>query len=269
MGVPKLAVLSNMDCIADPALPDDCIDRARRLAVRLDIPVLDSVPLENRYDFLLTLTSEGLSLSRVAPASPGPLRVDFDSKSIQFRQADKLHRQAIARAVGVKPGSTLTLLDGTAGLGRDAFLLASLGCGVLLLERHPVIHALLEDGLQRAAVSDCVRTRETVGRMKLKRISLEEFDCAGTRFDAVYLDPMFPQRRKSARVKKDMFILQEFFDRYPSRDEEDSLLGKALTLARKRVVVKRPVRAPALAGTEPSFQLAGRTSRYDVYLVSG
>ena len=168
----------------------------------------------------------------------------------------------IAKAVGVQSGVRPTVVDATAGLGRDAFVLATLGCEVTLIERQPLIAVLLEDGLARA--SEDAEIAPIVARMHLRvgdairmlRTWDEELP------QVIYLDPMFPHRDKSALVKKEMRLFRPLVGDDLDADE---LLDAALALASHRVVVKRPRKAPALAGGKVSFSFEGNAGRFDVY----
>lgn len=172
----------------------------------------------------------------------------------------------LAKAVGFK-GKPLSVVDATAGLGRDAFLLACMGCTVTAIERSPVVAALLQDGLGRAAADPALariieqRLHLVPGdaRRLLARLPAEE------RPEVVYLDPMFPSGRKSAAVKKEMRLCRLVAGDDPDADE---LFEVARTVARTRVVVKRPLRAPHLGG-KPAIVYKGTTIRYDVYLTAG
>ncbi|MBL4821459.1 MAG: class I SAM-dependent methyltransferase [Gammaproteobacteria bacterium] len=242
-------------------------DRATSLAIRLQ---LDSIsfpdPWQQDYEFALLVSTQGLSLKMGGHLAPGPVTVDFCSPAISYRVKDAVGRQAIARAVGVKPGIELKVLDATAGLGKDSFLLACLGCRVTMYERDPIIHTLLEDGIRRGGESEDNQIRAAVRRMDLRLEDFNGLEEAGQNFDIVNLDPMFPKRSKSARVKKDMFVLQTFLSGGIKSSDEQSLLTGALALARKRVVVKRPRLAKYLADLKPSHSLSGSSSRYDVYI---
>lgn len=192
---------------------------------------------------------------------------------VDFAQGANAHRQkfgggknqAIAKAVGLNKGATPTVLDATAGMGKDAFVLASLGCEVTLIERQPPIYALLVDGFRRARKSEQLPWFEQ--RMRLKHDSahnaLTNLSQLNESFDVVYLDPMFPHREKSAAVKKDMALFQTFvgFD-----DDANELLPLAYNLATKRVVVKRPDYAPFLNEQTPSTQIKTKKNRFDVYV---
>lgn len=174
--------------------------------------------------------------------------------------------QPVAKAIGLKAGNIIpSVLDCTAGLGRDAFVLAALGCRVQLCERSPLVHLLLEDGLQRALASDDVSVRDIVARMTLLPLDAAMQMAAladADRPDVVYLDPMFPERRKTAAVKKDMAV---FHTLVGADADADSLLPLALAAARYRVVVKRPRHAPHLAGQKPGLVLEGESTRFDIY----
>ncbi len=173
-------------------------------------------------------------------------------------------KEPIARACGVKPGSRPTVLDGTGGWLRDAFVLASVGCEVTAIERHPIVYTLMQNALQRAKID--TETATIINRLQLKNAVTEtvlQQLSASPQHDVIYLDPMFPPREKSAQVKKDMQVLQFLAE----GDLGDSLLPLALAAAKKRVVVKRPDYAPPLANKKPSNVLESGGNRFDIYLV--
>ncbi len=237
---------------------------ARELGVELLLGLAPSALTEP--PFVLLCDDQGLTLQQTGKPAPGPVRVDFASGAVDHRRRFGGGKgQMIARAVGVKAGVYPSVLDATAGLGRDAFVLATLGCPVALLERTGVVHALLADGLARAVASGDDELRRIVSRMALHRADARDYlaqlsgeECP----DVVYLDPMFPERGKSARVKKEM----EYFHTLVGGDQDaDQLLALALDKARYRVLVKRPRKAPPLPGPAPGLQMDGKTSRYDIY----
>ena len=221
------------------------------------------LPLGGEAQYALQLGAAGLQFVELCADAAGPISVDFVGGAVAHR---RLYGggagQMIAKAVGVQPGVRPSVVDATAGLGRDAFVLALLGCAVTLIERQPLIAALLEDGLQRA-LSD-PEVGSTIARMPLRRgdaIALLR-GWSGELPQVVYLDPMFPQRDKSAQVKKEMRLFRPLAG---ADDDAPQLLAAALALASHRVVVKRPRKAPAIAGTPPGYALAGKSSRFDIY----
>ena len=221
------------------------------------------LPLVGDTEFALQLGDDGLQLVELGDKAPGPVRVDFvEGAAAHRRQFGGGSGQMIAKAVGVQSGIRPRILDATAGLGRDAFVLASLGCDMTLIERQPLVAALLEDGLQRAALS--LEVAPIAARMRLLTGNAIELMRAwqGEAPQVVYLDPMFPHRDKSALVKKEMRLFRPFVG-----DDLDApaLLEAALALASHRVVVKRPRKAPCIDDPRPSHQLEGKSSRYDIY----
>lgn len=219
--------------------------------------------LEGETDFALQLGDDGLQLVELGDKAPGPVRVDFvEGAAAHRRQFGGGSGQMIAKAVGVQAGIRPRILDATAGLGRDAFVLASLGCDMTLIERQPLVAALLEDGLQRALRD--LEVAPIVARMRLLNGNAIELMRAwqGEAPQVIYLDPMFPHRDKSALVKKEMRLFRPFVG-----DDLDApaLLEAALALATHRVVVKRPRKAPAIEGSKPGYVLEGKSSRYDIY----
>lgn len=215
--------------------------------------------------FELHLSDSGLQLFNRDEAKQNAITVDFvTGANAHRRKFGGGKGQSIAKAAGLKGGFVPSVIDGTAGLGKDAFVLASLGCQVLLVERHPVVRALLADGLQRAYQDP------DIGAWMLERMRLSEHshisqlnqpqDCV----DVVYLDPMYPHREKSALVKKDMRSFQALVG---SDDDADNLLCPALQLAKKRVVVKRPDYAQSMDGKKSSMSITTKKNRFDVYVI--
>ncbi len=242
------------------------VDLANKLAQRLALPM---VPADaESWQLLLIVTTTRLELRQTGPGAPGPVYVDFLEGKADFRRRYGSSRdEGVIRAVASKKSRTPTVLDATGGLGRDAFVLAAHGCRVTLVERQPVLAALLADGLARAAQDEKI-ARIVGERLKLltgdSREIMRELPEA-ERPEVIYLDPMFPHRDKSALVKKEMVIL-----RLLAGPDEDSaeLLAAARTCATRRVVVKRPVGAEPLAGLAPDLEQKSGAHRFDIYLTS-
>jgi len=210
----------------------------------------------------LAYINDALVLRHADLPKQGDILVDFASGAASYRrQFGGGKDEAIAKACGLNKKRDLQIIDATAGLGRDALVLASLGARVTLVERNPLVAALLYDGLKRAASAPA--TAELAARMQLcfspALTALTELPAA----DVVYLDPMFPPREKSALVKKEM---RAFHDVVGSDTDADALLAPALALANYRVVVKRPGYAAVLAGTAPQLVVKGKNNRFDVYI---
>jgi 16S rRNA (guanine1516-N2)-methyltransferase len=204
------------------------------------------------------------------------ISVDFVSGAVAHRRKFGGGRgQSIAKAVGLKQGVTPTVVDGTAGLGRDAFVLASLGCKVIMVERNPVVAALLEDGLRRAyddaEIGQWMRERmnlfhgSSLSTLAAAANTSTNVNTNFSEIDVVYLDPMYPHREKSALVKKEMRVFQTLVG---ADLDADGLLAPAMALATKRVVVKRPDYAEDLDGVKPSMVIATKKNRFDVYVKS-
>ncbi len=235
--------------------------QAKILAKRLSLPLTATT---DDYDYLLVLTSEHIELRQTKTKSL-PLFIDFQSGKIAYRsQHTSLRREILARAMGLKNHTNPTIVDATTGLGRDSFILASLGFHVTMLERSPLVTVLLEDGLQRAAQDE--KIVPTIQRMHLIETDATTWLQQNPKPDIIYLDPMFPERTKSALVKKEMRI---FHDVLGEDLDAGTLLNTALARAAQRVVVKRPRLAEALGGVTPHHSLTGSSSRFDVYITQG
>lgn len=265
----RVAVVSDSTHVAE----------GRTLAHELGLPFLESGSAGAFADtsYVLHLDADGLTLLNQSGSS-GAIDCDFIGGRLRHR-----HRfgggfgQAIARAVGIKASFMPTVADLTAGLGADAFVLAGLGARVTMVERHPVVAALLKNGIDRARrYGDDEDLRAAVSRMHLVigdardwlaaiNLDTSSEQCAPEQPDIIYLDPMFPERNKSAQVKKEMQVLQALVGR--DGDIAD-LLGDALAKARYRVVVKRPRLSDFLDNRKPSFSVTGKSTRFDVYALA-
>lgn len=198
------------------------------------------------------------------PVDSGPVYVDFvEGKLAHRRQFGGGKKQPLARAVGLSSKTTPSVIDTTAGMGRDSFVLASLGCQVTMVERSAVVAALLKDAVERALHDPDVSP--IAERLSVVCADGAEYlaDCETA--DVIYLDPMYPEKRKSAAVKKDMRALQMLVG--PDLDSH-KLLEIALEKAKHRVVVKRPKQAEALTGKKPNTTISSPNTRYDIYSIS-
>ena len=213
----------------------------------------------------LILTPQGLMLKDLSAPQETPIYVDFSAPKLLHRcQQAGAAKQSLAKAVGIKPGYRPAVIDATAGLGRDAFVLAALGCKVILMERNPIVAELLLDGLRRGQlhayssmiIQSSIRFVPGDAVKLIKGLTDEEIP------DVMYLDPMFPHRSKSAQVKKEMRLFQTVV----GVDEDvNELLDVALKTAKKRVVVKRPNKGPENEVRKPQLTLTGKSTRYDIY----
>lgn len=214
-------------------------------------------------DVLISFEAQGAGLTLLREGKLKPLCLDFEQ--VAYRQRllrGGRQKEAVSRAVlqGINDGDLI--FDATAGLGRESMILAHAGGRVLSFERQVPIWIILADALERAQHSRffpfTLPTLHRLGTIK---------DYSGSeKPEVIYYDPMFPERESSAQVKKDMFIFQQVIGH--DTDTED-FLRFALTLATKRVVVKRPSFAPAVeaADLKCAYAVDGGQCRFDCYTV--
>jgi len=214
-------------------------------------------------DLALVLTEARLELHKLDEPKLGAIYVDFVSGAMAHRRRFGGGRgEAVAKAVGIKGHYLPNVVDATAGLGRDAFVLAAIGCHVRMIERNPVVAALLDDGLQRGyqdvEIGAWLKERLTL----IHDSSLMALTHIAPKPEVVYLDPMFPHREKSALVKKEMRVFQTLVG---ADLDADDLLTPAMRIATKRVVVKRPDYAPYLNEVKPQVSVKTKSHRFDIY----
>lgn len=192
------------------------------------------------------------------------LRIDFVEGPVAHRLRFGGGRgQDLPKAMGLRGGKTPTIIDATAGLGRDAFLLASLGAQVTLIERSEKMHSLLADAMERATKAGG-QMGEIIDRMTLLKGDARDLipDLSG---EAILVDPMHPERKNSALVKQELRQVREIVG---TDDDAGDLVRLALRHARKRVVLKWPAKADPIEGVPKcTHQIIGKTTRYDVFMV--
>ena len=254
-----------------PALAVYLADQSsRELAIAvsdsLRLPLIDDQPLTEAFPLLLWVEGGAVGLRQSGRKAPNPVVIDFVGGSLGFRGKRSAHsKELVAQAVGVKGDNKPSVLDCTAGLGRDAFVLASRGCRVQMLERNPVIALLLENALERARVEADTELSLVIDRMRFEKADATAFMQCLTHGDypeVVYLDPMFPERTKTASVKKEMKLLQQLLG---ADMDTEKLFEAALAVAQRRVVVKRPKLAPCISELKPHHVVEGKAGRFDVY----
>lgn len=232
---------------------------AKQLAERLHLSFMPNT-LED-YDYLLAYEHNHLALQWKKQS----LCVDFLSPTLLYRlKRLSLRKELLARALGCSPAKQPAIIDATAGFGKDSFILAALGFNMTLIERSPIVHALLQDALQRA--KQAPQIAPIIQRMHLILSDAKTFLYElpeNLRPQVIYLDPMFPPRHKTALAKKEMAVLQDLLG---EQEDAETLFKVAISCATQRVVVKRPRLADTISHDEPDFSLKGSSSRFDIYL---
>lgn len=242
--------------IAIVATSELLFSKAQTLATAIDLPMTNFH--DRTFPYLLVVTEKHLEI-RATTKKLNPISVNFASSAIKHRCKSSGAKQLIAKAIGIKKGMSLNILDVTAGLGSDAFILATLGAKVKMLERSVVIGALLQDGLEHLRPTSPLNLSLKVTDALLYLEQMSAIDQP----DVIYLDPMYPTRNQTALNKKEMQILRDLVG---DDEDADQLFLLALKHAKKRVVVKRPRLAPLINNLQPEIVFKGKSLRFDVYL---
>ncbi|BCD89943.1 ribosomal RNA small subunit methyltransferase J [Francisella halioticida] len=191
------------------------------------------------------------------------LFIDFNSNDILNRINPKSKKCSVVQAIEGRSKEKLKILDTTTGLGRDTFTLASRGHQITSIEKDVYIYLLLCDALYRASQIESISHIAT--NITLINLDSNQYILTTEQlFDCIYVDPMFPPRRKSAKVKQDMQILHKIA--FNDENHNTLLLKNILkTQKAKKVIVKRPIYAEFLYNKKPSSQLKGKINRFDIY----
>jgi len=178
--------------------------------------------------------------------------VDFDSKQLQFRSQSHLNAELIIKAVLGKKKQATSILDCTAGFGKDSYIMSLTGSQISAYESNPLMFALLKDGLNRCNIENITLYKKDALNF------IKTSPC-----EVIYIDPMYPATKKSAKNNKQMALLQSFVGHQTQMTED--LFTQARGSNAKKIVIKRPVKAPYVNNTKPTSQIIGKAARFDVY----
>lgn len=251
----------------DEVLSPDISDELRDLSSFLSLELIEK-PAKNGYRF--EIKEDGLGLysyetKQAKTKKVSLLHIDFvNGKNAHRHKNNCTVNQAIAKAVGIKPGFRPTIFDATAGLGGDSFVLACLGCEIELCERSKFLYVLLKDAIKRGknhhGLNDIIAKMTLISGNSLNILGKNKKE-----FHTIYMDPMYPHKSKSALNKIEMRVIRELVG---DDNDSDDIFKLALAVAKNRVVVKRPKGAPFLADKTPTHQITMKNSRFDVYLTN-
>ena len=226
-------------------------DMAESFARRAGVELLDKTGEE----LTVLFDAKGVSLTGYGLSYQG----DFEGMLHRVSDGRLSHEMLVRAAKTADMG--LKGIDATAGMGEDAFLLAAYGYEMTLYEQNPVVAVLLKDALRRAKKNP--KLKDVVGRMELvEGNSVEHLKNRVDNVDLIYLDPMFPGRQKSGLINKKLQLIQKL---EPPCSDEVELFEAAIGAKPAKIIVKRPLKSPFLAGKSPTYELKGKAIRYDCY----
>ena len=275
--LPSLSIIINPQEEAEMALA-----AAEALSLKYQLPLandLDKTAATAMQLGWLSVKKDPIQKLALYQSESGPVFIDFiGGKKAHRRHFGGGKGQPLVRAMGKLKEGLPTIIDATAGMGGDSFVLASLGFQVKMVERSVAVAALLEDALERANTalsSNETRNGDEQALLEIiERLSLVQANSADyllaekPNVDVIYMDPMYPEKKKNAATKKEMKALQNLVG--PDRDSEE-LLSAALQTAKYRVVVKRPKNAPIIQLDNekivPSADISSPNTRYDIYSI--
>lgn len=212
----------------------------------------------------LIINNDTLELQNRLSPFEKTIKIDFLSKQNNYRCLNfKKKNEALYKALGMKKNYSPYVVDATAGFGKDAFLIAFWGCDVIMIERNPVIAALLQDGLQRAYANTSIGNWLNKKLHLIFHDSLKMLEMSIATPDIIYLDPMYPINTKKSLPKKNMQLLRQIII---NDNNDENLLHISKKLAKKRIIVKRPTYAKPLLKGQVEFSIKSKNHRFDIYL---
>lgn len=234
----------------------------QKLADQLAVPLRKTTDANfaEQAAFFLTYRDDSLKLLDKEHLKKGGMMVDIEPRPGEQRSWPAPKESTLAKAIGRK---TQTVIDATTGWGQDSLHLFRMGYNIQCIERSPVMSALLADGFKRLAQTDWMQKLQLTPPPLLTGNAIEILINLPEKPDCIYLDPMFPpKRKKSALAKKPLMVLRDLLG---DDEDKEQLFATAMQVAGKRVVVKSPDYAPPLGG-KPTESISSKLLRYDVFL---
>lgn len=223
-------------------------DRLELLGVNFD----DLHPILNKNShYRLQLQNDQLALYH--DIEKYHIVVDFTSKKLQFRSRSHINAELVNKAILGKKKQATSVLDCTAGFGKDAYLMSLTGSKISACESNLLMYALLKDGFNRAHIDHIILNHMDAIH------AIEQTDC-----EVIYLDPMYPESKKSAKNNKDMTFLQRFVGHQQNMAE--NLFAKARQSSAQKIVIKRPIKSDHVFNQKPTSQITGKAVRFDIYV---
>lgn len=224
--------------------------------------VLPNKQSEALSSFILSESNGLIELTPADKGRGGSIQCDFLSPNFQRYLSSVTRKSLIAKACGLKYGEPRSVLDISAGLGKDALSLANLEAQVSMVEANPYIYLMLYSGIHE------IKQSPSAISSNISLLACQDAKTVLTQsnrtYDVIYFDPMFPERKKSAKVKKEM----QYFHQVVGEDhnQPDEIFTEAVKQARKRLVIKRPKGSDFYADQKPNYSLESKVIRYDIYL---
>lgn len=227
----------------------------------LTLKELNKINKIDDFDYIFMKENDILYLKNCNSNLPA-ICCNFEDKSLLYRLETSGKNQDLEKACGINK-NTKTIIDTTAGMGKDSFILASYDVKIIMIEKNKLIYYLLKDGIERAINSNNQKIKNICKNMTLYNSnSIDFLQNFYEKVDCIYLDPMFTKENGKSLVKKEMQI----FHNLAFYGDNEKLFKIAIQKANNRVIVKRMLDSPLLINMQPSYQIKGKTVRYDIYL---
>ncbi|MES3036720.1 MAG: class I SAM-dependent methyltransferase [Bdellovibrionota bacterium] len=240
--------LKNVAAFSEHPWPEHLLAQFTKFQIPVNLP-------NAKWDFLIGYhPEEGVSLT---DREKRVLKINFDTDPAYHRQK-VFKKDPLIKALGVSQGRH-RVWDLTAGLGRDALMMAHYGLQVTSFERNPALFLLLQEA---------ARSSEECKSLKL-RFDFQDAETVLTQLPqpfpengVIYFDPMFPTKKKSALPPQEMVILRELTG---ADEDAEEIIEKIHHIPGARAVIKRPDSAPQLKGV--SHSIMAKLVRFDVIIV--
>lgn len=187
------------------------------------------------------------------------LHVDFLKGSLGWRLKRKDHETLLKKALG-KKNNNLTIFDGTAGFLSDALIFLALGHKVIACEQSKVLFLLLSDAIDRAKIK-----LSFLDNLNLIHGDALDVYKSMQNIDVIYLDPMYPSKKKSALTSGSMSDIKSILKLENIENLEDEVFFDFKKNKFKKIILKRPIKSKIIDDSF-NYQIKGKSTRFDVYI---
>ena len=213
--------------------------------------------LNDYYDKTITqnlsinFNKEGVELINNNYKKPVSIMIDFFDKRMNNKIKQRLSgKKDIFHKLFPKKNSTL--LDCTAGYGRDGYILRSMGFNVTMIENSPIISLLLNDALKKLKLSDFIMYHGN---------SYDYLSHSEKYYDYIYIDFMFNKLKKNSLSSKNDETLKLISFQ---ENDKNNIIRLAIKKSNSRVVVKEPKNSLSNI-LKPEYTIKTKLLNFNIY----
>ncbi len=232
-------------------------NQVKKISRKYNLEIVNNPSTKGNY---FTYDSKGLSFVYDSNYPKESLNINFLKGKTGWRIKRASHEGNLKKALG-RSKDRMIIYDATAGLLTDTMIFLSLGHKVTAIEQSKIIYLLVKDAIYRAQYKiPFLNNLEFINAN-----SIDYYKKIDTKFDAIYLDPMYPVVKKNIKKSGDLRSIGSILEIESLVSDEDYLINNFINSEYKKLILKRPLKSKKIYSTI-NYQVKGKTTRFDVFI---